>query len=67
MNVYLNSKEYSLKKEVVLSSFLNEIKIDINKGIAIAINEVIVPKSEWHKTTLNNNDKIILIKAVAGG
>lgn len=67
MNIYLNSRPYSLVKEMALIPFLEEIKIDISGGIAVAINDIIIPKSDWTKTTLSDNDKITLIKAAAGG
>ncbi len=36
-------------------------------GLAIAINEAIVPRHRWETTLLQANDKILLIKAAAGG
>ncbi|MDB5013809.1 MAG: thiamine biosynthesis protein ThiS [Daejeonella sp.] len=37
------------------------------KGLAIAINECVVPKSEWGTCILQSNDKLLLIKATQGG
>ena len=67
MDVFLNHRQYSFEKEINLTSFLTEIKIGSVVGIAIAINEMVIPKSEWDNTIINDNDKIILIKATAGG
>ena len=36
-------------------------------GIALAVNEKVVPKTEWEKFLLKENDKIIIIKATQGG
>lgn len=37
------------------------------KGIAVAVNEFVVPKADWKDYILQSNDKLILIKATQGG
>lgn len=37
------------------------------KGIAVALNNRIVPLSAWAKTSLNNNDSVLIITATQGG
>ena len=37
------------------------------EGIAIAVNDKVVPKSEWEKFCLKNGDSILAIGAVQGG
>ncbi|MCF0070685.1 sulfur carrier protein ThiS [Dyadobacter sp. CY261] len=37
------------------------------KGIAVAINQSVVPKSDWHTRQLSPNDQITLITATQGG
>ena len=36
-------------------------------GIAIAVNQRMVPRSEWDSYALNEGDNILIIKAVCGG
>lgn len=36
-------------------------------GIAVAVNNRMVPRSEWDSYTLNEGDRILIIKAVCGG
>ena len=36
-------------------------------GIAIAVNNRMVPRSEWDSHTLHEDDSILIIKAVCGG
>ena len=67
VSVFVNNKNHSLGSAINLFSLLKELKIDSSNGIAIAVNEIVIPKSEWEKYKLKNNDKIILIKAAAGG
>lgn len=37
------------------------------KGVAIALNNNMVHRSEWESTVLKDNDDVIVIKAVCGG
>jgi len=36
-------------------------------GMGIAVNDTIVPKSQWETSPLQTNDKILVIKACSGG
>ena len=36
-------------------------------GIAVAVNNRMVPRAEWDSYTLNEGDRILIIKAVCGG
>ena len=36
-------------------------------GIAVAVNQRMVPRTKWDSYTLNEGDNIIIIKAVCGG
>ncbi|MDQ0592466.1 sulfur carrier protein [Chryseobacterium ginsenosidimutans] len=37
------------------------------KGIAVALNNRIIPQSFWAETILNNKDSILIITATQGG
>ncbi|KPE51379.1 sulfur carrier protein ThiS [Chryseobacterium indologenes] len=37
------------------------------KGIAVALNNRIIPLSAWAETTLNNRDSVLIITAAQGG
>ncbi|MCC8365688.1 sulfur carrier protein ThiS [Xenorhabdus sp. PB61.4] len=36
-------------------------------GTALAINQTIIPRSEWHTHQLSDGDNILLFQAIAGG
>ncbi|UCH84625.1 MAG: sulfur carrier protein ThiS [Candidatus Latescibacterota bacterium] len=38
-----------------------------SKGLAVAVNDTVIPKSQWKSTTLNAGDSIEVIHAVQGG
>ena len=36
-------------------------------GIAVAVNNRMIPRTEWNSFALNDGDNILIIKAVCGG
>ena len=66
MKLLINSqqKEFSGKN---ISELVQSLQMSSTNGIALAVNEKIISKSEWEKFELNDNDKIIIIKATQGG
>jgi len=49
-----------------LSEVLDELKYDRTR-IAVEINEAIVPKAEYDKTTLKDGDIVEIVSFVGGG
>jgi sulfur carrier protein len=37
------------------------------KGIALAVNDAVIPKSEWGQCSLQSGDRILAISATQGG
>ena len=66
IEVTVNENEHSFNAETNVQQLLEELKTPSN-GIAIAINEHVIPKTKWKKTKLNNKDKILIITATQGG
>ncbi len=66
MKVFVNNeaKEFDGKRTV---SQLIEVLGLSRKGMALAVNNAVVSKSDWEKFKLNENDKVTIIKATQGG
>ena len=41
--------------------------LDRPKGVAVAVNGEVVPRSEWSSTTLCNDDRVEVVTARQGG
>ena len=67
MKVFLNDNEVVLDGKTSLQSLLQNNQITELNGIAVALNETVVSKSEWESLLLNENDRIMVITATAGG
>jgi sulfur carrier protein len=65
--IYLNNKELKTTNGEFLSKVLLDHELSDRSGIAVALNQEVIPKSEWENTVLKNEDKIIIITATAGG
>ncbi len=67
MNIYINNKLHEIPAQAKISDALASINISSVKGIAIAINNNVIPKADWEVHPLNADDKITLIQATQGG
>ncbi len=67
MQITINNIEYHFVENTTLEKAINTLQLEDTSGIALAVNEEIIPRSIWSETILNNQDKIIIIGAVAGG
>ena len=55
-----------INSDASLDVVLGQLEI-ASKGIAIAVNQEIIPRDKWGETKLNKNDKVLVIKATQGG
>lgn len=67
MNVYINSKPQEISAESKIADAFALLNITTPKGIAIAVNNNVIPKAEWDTYKLQEDDKVILIRAAQGG
>lgn len=62
----INGKEIKLENETVLSGILEDQGFNLLK-IAVMKNGDIVPKVEYDKTLINDNDSLEVVSFVGGG
>ena len=53
--------------DVVLRTMTKPDGTYTDRGIAVAVNQIVVPRADWAATTLRPDDKIEIITAVQGG
>ena len=66
MKVYLNGEEIQFNG-AFLSDLIHQNGLSEKKGIAVAVNETIISKSNWVKTEIKQEDKVLVITATQGG
>ena len=67
MTVFANNVAQTLKEHSTLVNFLDYNNIKKFEGIAVAVNNEIIPKHSWDSHLLQENDKITIITATQGG
>lgn len=67
MEITINQENHSLKEACSIEQMLHEVLKATPKGIAVAINQIIVPKAKWPAYPLKDGDQVMLIKATQGG
>ena len=63
INDEINTK---IKTPISITDLVNILGLQ-SKTIAVAINEKVIQKSDWHKNKIINNDKVDIVRAVGGG
>lgn len=66
MNITVNDERYSLDMPVTISQLLIELK-QPSMGVALAINDIIIPRENWNTQMINEGDTILLFQVIAGG
>lgn len=65
MEIYVNNKPVGTEA-ANLDTLAKELSLP-EKGVAVAINNKIVPRSQWEQTPLSEGTSVIIIKAACGG
>ncbi len=65
MQVIINNQNTEVKASNV-QALAEELALP-QKGVAVAIANRMVPRTEWAATALHENDNIVVIKAACGG
>ena len=68
MEILINGKRERIDDVETLVEVLQTMPLDINQGgIAVAVNDKVVSKSDWSTMAIHTGDRIEVIHAVQGG
>lgn len=65
MKVQVNNKEVEITPDSTLSKL--KVQLELPVQIAIAVNNKMIPRTEWERFMLHENDNLVIIKAACGG
>jgi sulfur carrier protein len=65
MKVIVNDEEMQIDDQSTVTSLLERLGIP-DKGIAVAVDWAVVPRSDWHRT-LSDGARLEVVTAVQGG
>jgi sulfur carrier protein len=66
MTIYLNGNENQIN-DPSLDTLLRNKGLLEKHGIALALNNQVIPRANWSAVMLKNNDKVLIITATQGG
>lgn len=67
MQITLNNKTQTVSENTSLYDIVFSQLGDKQKGIAVAVNDSVIPKANWEKYIIQSNDTVLIIKATQGG
>lgn len=67
VNVELNGSMKTIESNTTLLVLIRDILKENTNGIAIAINGSVIPKTKWETTSIQEADRIELVRATQGG
>jgi sulfur carrier protein len=66
MQIYYNNTIFEVATTISLQTFLSDLGCD-RLGVAAALNQQVIARTEWSKTTLKEGDSVIVIEIAQGG
>ena len=66
MKVQVNNTEVEIDSASTLTQLITQLELP-SQGIAVAINNKMIPHTEWECFLLQENDNLVIIKAACGG
>ena len=67
MTIFINDEPTEFEQSPSILEILTHYQVVELQGIAVAINDEVIPKADWEKTVLLKNDRLMLIRATQGG
>lgn len=67
--ITLNGESHAVSAEATIADILRDMDLDPSqpKGIAVALNDDVVPKSAWFECLVEEGDRVEVITARQGG
>jgi sulfur carrier protein len=68
MTISFDERNIKIEEDIDNIEYLCKyLKIDKESGIAVSINDLIIPRWKWNTIKIDQADKITIIKATQGG
>jgi sulfur carrier protein len=68
MELIINGENKQIKAGFTVADLLHSLGFEESAhGVAVAVNDTVVPRPGWHKKALAEGDAVEIIRAVQGG
>jgi len=67
MEICINGKKTEVPHDALLTAVLAEQGLENAQGVAVAVNDTVIPKTQWEHHEVKENDNLLIIHATQGG
>lgn len=67
MTICVNDEPRPIANAASLTQLLGELGLTERRGVAVAVNDAVVPRSNWLTHALTEGDRVLVIQATQGG
>jgi sulfur carrier protein len=67
MTIRVNDQPRRVAASATLLDLLRELALAERRGVAVAVNDSVVPRTRWPAHTLTEADHVVVIQATQGG
>ena len=67
MVYYVNDAPHEMAAPCTVAEALRRLDLAGSRGVAVAVNDAVVPRTEWDTHPLQPHDRLTLIRATQGG
>lgn len=66
ISINVNNAIHQVAEDTSLATVVFKLS-PVQNGIAVAVNNTVIPKINWENIRISNNDNILIIQATQGG
>ncbi|MFZ9847654.1 MAG: sulfur carrier protein ThiS [Flavobacteriales bacterium] len=67
MEIKVNNDTIQISNDSNILSLMQHLRGEKLNGLAVALNDTVVPRSQWDKIKIKANDDVLIIQATQGG
>ncbi|VFP80842.1 sulfur carrier protein ThiS [Candidatus Erwinia haradaeae] len=67
MKITFNNHSLELQNSLSITEFLSNQFYKSSSGMALALNQTVIPQQNWSDYQIKDGDDILLFQAIAGG
>lgn len=67
MNLTVNGAAHQAAESTTVAGLLGELQLAASAGVAIAVNQQVIPRSQWPHALLRESDQVLIIQPTQGG
>jgi len=67
MKITVNNEPVEIGRQTSIDELLAQLGLESGNGLALAINQQVIPKKDWPAHRFQEHDAVLIIKATQGG